>query len=113
MQLASNAPSSIRGKLSTAACMLLASVTPAVVRADSGAVTQIDATVLLYGEQSRAKVTEPTLRVTRIHPSGRSLSGQVILDVITGASPSGAMPPGVIDSTAVPPRRTRRRASRL
>jgi uncharacterized protein DUF3570 len=102
MQLASS-PSSIRGKLGAAACMLLASVTPAVVRADSGAVTQVDATVLLYGEQSRAKVTEPTVRVTRIQPSGRSLSGQVILDVITGASPSGAMPPGVIDSTAVPP----------
>jgi len=32
MQLASS-PSSIRGKLGTAACMLLASVTPAVVRA--------------------------------------------------------------------------------
>jgi len=103
MQLASPSPSSIRGKLGAAACMLLASVTPAVVRADSGAVTQVDATVLLYGEQARAKVTEPTVRVTRIQPSGRSLSGQVTLDVITGASPSGAMPPGVIDSTAVPP----------
>ena len=103
MQLASPSPSSIRGKLGAAACMLLASVTPAVVRADSGAVTQVDATVLLYGEQARAKVTEPTVRVTRIQPSGRSLSGQVTLDVITGASPSGAMPPGVVDSTAVQP----------
>ena len=97
-------PASIRGKLGTAACMLLASVVPAAARAQSsGAVTQMDATVLIYGEQSRAKVTEPTVRVTRIQPGGRSLSGQLTLDLITGASPSGAMPPGKIDSTAVLP----------
>jgi len=52
--------------------------------------------MLLYGEQARAKVVEPTARVTRISPSGQIISGQIGLDVITGASPSGALPSGVI-----------------
>src|SRR5689334_5702312 len=102
MQLGSTGPASIRGKLGAAACMLLASVAPGVARAD-GTVTQLDGTLLLYGEQSRTKIAEPTVRVTRIQPGGRSLSGQVVLDVITGATPTGAMPPGVVDSTAVQP----------
>ena len=96
MQLdAPNRASSIRGTLGTAACMLLASAAPALAQTESGAVTQIDGTLLLYGEESRANVTEPTVRVTRLYPSGRALSGQIALDVITGASPSGAMPSGV------------------
>ncbi|HTK69673.1 MAG TPA: DUF3570 domain-containing protein [Candidatus Eisenbacteria bacterium] len=104
MQLGPTGPATIRGKLGAAACMLLASVAPAVGRADSsGAVTQVDGTLLLYGEQSRTKVAEPTVRVTRLQPSGRSLSGQVVLDVMTGATPTGAMPPGVVDSTAALP----------
>ena len=91
--------------------MLLASVAPAAARGDaSGAVTQVDATMLLYGEQSRTNVFEPTVRVTRIQPSGRSLSGQIVLDVMTGATPTGAMPPGVVDSTAsLPPGEEARR----
>ena len=104
MQLSESRSPSIRSKLGYAACMLLASVAPAAVaRAESsGAVTQLDAALLLYGEQSRTDIVEPTVRVTRIHPNGRSLSGQVTLDVITGATPSGAMPPGRVDSTSVP-----------
>lgn len=91
--------SSIRGRLSTAACVLLASGAPAAAHADAGAVTQVDATMLLYGEESRANVAEPTVRVTRLYRSGRSLSAQLGLDVITGASPSGAMPSGVAASS--------------
>ncbi len=75
--------------------MLLATGLPAVARADGGS-TQLDASMLLYGEQGRAKVYEPTVRVTRLFPDGQSLSGQLGLDVITGATPSGALPSGVV-----------------
>jgi hypothetical protein len=95
MQL--NAPArggSIRQRLSAAACVLLATSMPPGARADSG--TQLDASLLTYGEQGRAKVVEPTVRVTRLFPDGQSLSGQISVDVITGASPTGALPSGVI-----------------
>jgi Protein of unknown function (DUF3570) len=88
----------IRGALRAAACVLLATGLPGPAHADGGT-TQLDASVLLYGEQGRAKVTEPTVRVTRLFPDGQSFSGQVGIDVITGASPSGALPSGV----ATPP----------
>jgi len=91
--------SSIRSKLGAAVCVLLASGAPAIARADAGA-TQLDASLLIYGEQARAKVYEPTVRVTRLFPDGQSLSGQLGLDVITGATPSGALPTGV--STPAP-----------
>jgi len=86
-------PGSVRSRLSTAACVLLATGLPAAAVADSG--TQLDTSLLTYGEQGRAKVIEPTVRVTRLFSDGQTLSGQIALDVITGASPSGALPSGV------------------
>ncbi|HET9950514.1 MAG TPA: DUF3570 domain-containing protein [Candidatus Eisenbacteria bacterium] len=98
-------PSSIRRKLSAAACILIASGLPAAARAGAGATTQLDTSLLLYGEQARAKVTEPVVRITRLYSSGQRLSAQLALDVISGASPSGALPSGVI-STEVQTRTT-------
>lgn len=66
-----------------------------MAHADSGATTSLDATLLVYGEQNRTKVTEPTARITRLFADGQELSAQLGLDVITGASPSGALPTGV------------------
>jgi len=86
-------PGSIRTRLGTAACVLLATGLPAAAAADSG--TQLDTSLLTYGEQGRAKVIEPTVRVSRLFQDGQTLSGQIALDVITGASPSGALPSGV------------------
>jgi hypothetical protein len=88
----------LRSKLSAAVCVLLASAAPAIAYADAGA-TQLDASLLIYGEQARAKVYEPTVRVTRLFPDGQSLSGQLGIDVITGATPSGALPTGVSTPT--------------
>jgi hypothetical protein len=98
-------PSAIRRKLSAAACLLLASGLPGAASAAGGAVTQLDTSLLLYGEQARAKVTEPIVRISRIYASGQSLSAQLALDVISGASPSGALPSGVV-STEVQTRTT-------
>ncbi|MGH7681852.1 MAG: DUF3570 domain-containing protein, partial [Candidatus Eiseniibacteriota bacterium] len=98
MQL--NPPSSIRVRLSAAACVLLATGGPGAAVADPGATTQLDFSMLFYGEQARAKVVEPTARGTRISPNGQIISGQISLDVITGASPSGALPSGVVTAPA-------------
>ena len=91
--------SSVRGRLGAAACLLLAAGMPAMAQAESGATTQFDATALLYGERNRADVAEPTARITRRFADGQSLSAQFGFDVITGASPSGACPSGVAQTT--------------
>lgn len=97
--------STLRSKLGAAVCVLLASaapaVTPTVARADPP-VTQLDASLLIYGEQTRAKVVEPTVRVTRLFANGQTLSAQIGIDVITGATPSGGLPSGV-STTGQPP----------
>jgi Protein of unknown function (DUF3570) len=86
---------SVRGKLKAAACMLLASGVPAMARAaDSPPATQLDVTGLLYGEASRVSVVEPMARITRLYSDGQILYAQFGVDVITGASPSGALPSG-------------------
>ncbi len=64
--------------------------------ADSGPSTQLDASLLIYGEAGRTQVVEPTVRATRLFADGQSLSGQLAIDVITGATPSGALPSGVV-----------------
>jgi hypothetical protein len=89
---------SVRKRLSAAACMLLATGAPAVARGDNAATTQIEATGLLYGEQDRTNVIEPTFRATRLFSNGQSLSGQFALDAMTGASPTGAMPSGQVQT---------------
>jgi hypothetical protein len=92
-------PSNLRSRLGAAVCVLLASAAPSIARAEGGT-TQLDASLLIYGEQARAKVAEPTMRVTRIYSDGQSISGQLGIDVITGATPSGGLPSGIV---TVPP----------
>ncbi len=91
----------LRERLSRAALALLL-VPAAAAAADSPATTQLDITTLLYGEQGRAQVCEPVVRATRLFAGGRSLSGQLTVDVITGASPSGALPSGTVQTTTTP-----------
>lgn len=74
--------------------------------ADSSAATQLDATLLRYGEQNRVTVTEPTVKITKLYANGQSLSAQLGLDVISGASPSGALPPGMTPSGPIQTRTT-------
>ncbi|HVP59960.1 MAG TPA: DUF3570 domain-containing protein [Myxococcaceae bacterium] len=94
-------PSPLRNRLGAAACLLLASGVPAVARADadSTATWRLESTGLVYGERSRTKVLEPIARITRLYPSGQTLSAQVALDVITGASPTGALPSNSVQTT--------------
>ncbi|MFN7954116.1 MAG: DUF3570 domain-containing protein [bacterium] len=90
---------SIRGKLGAAACALLASAAPrGAPAAEPAATNQVDLTSLIYGEAQRVTVVEPNARFTRLYPDGESLYGEVGLDVITGASPSGAVPTGKVQT---------------
>lgn len=89
----------LRATLQAAACMLLAAGLPAAARAGANGTTQIDLSTLLYGEQARVNVLEPVARITRIFPNGQSISAQLGIDVISGASPSGATPSGVAQTT--------------
>lgn len=85
---------SIRTQLRAAACVLLASAASRPAQAaDPAPTSQIDVTTLFYNE--RVSVFEPAVRFTRLYPSGMSFHGQMIIDSITGASPTGALPSGV------------------
>jgi hypothetical protein len=85
-----------------AACALLAAGTPMSSRADGGATTQIEATGLAYGEQGRTGIFEPTVRATRLFSNGQTLSAQLGIDAMTGASPTGAMPSSKIQTVTSP-----------
>ena len=97
MQL--NDPAPIRGRLRAAVCVLLATGLPAAARAEG---TQLDSSVLFYGEQDRADVIEPTVRVTRTRANGLTFAAGLVYDVITGASPTGALPSGQVQTTTSP-----------
>ena len=92
---------SIRQRLGAAACLLLAGSLPAAAQAPVPAAPgwQLEATGLLYGEQARARVIEPMGRLTRSFANGRLLSLGLAVDAITGASPTGALPSGQVQTT--------------
>ncbi len=91
------APSS-GARLRAAACMLLAAAgTPAAAAAQTPgeASTRYEVTGLYYAEAQRTSVVEPVGRFTRLFADGQSLSAQFALDVMSGASPTGANPSGI------------------
>lgn len=103
LQLGAGRPCSpLRDKLSKAALAVTLLNLPAAVHADNKPTTQMDITTLMYDEASRAQVVEPLVNVTRLYSDGQSLSAQFGLDVITGASPSGALPSGSGQTTTTP-----------
>ena len=89
--------SALRDVLHTAALALLL-VPGAAKAAETDPSDRIDFTTLLYGEQSRTQVFEPVVRFTHLMPDGQWVSGQLGIDVITGSSPSGALPSGTVQT---------------
>jgi hypothetical protein len=75
---------------------------PTAARADATANTQVDASVLYYGEKARTRVVEPNVRVTRLFGAKALLYGQFGYDAITGASPTGAVPATGVQSVTTP-----------
>lgn len=105
MQLTSRGRgSALRQRLGTAACVLLASTGAGTARAQTAGggvtpTTQIDASTLVYSERQRTTVYEPTVRVTRMFANRQSLSATFGVDAMTGASPTGAAPRQITQTT--------------
>jgi hypothetical protein len=102
-------PAPVRGRIAAAAFALAAGVpvaavaqtaTPAPPAADLR--WQFEATGLLFGEQGRTRIAEPIARITRLFAGGQTLSAQLGIDVMSGASPTGAMPSGRVQTTTTP-----------
>ena len=81
-----------------AAALALLVVPGAAKAADADSTDKIDLTSLLYSEQGRTRVIEPVIRFTHLMPDGQSFSGQLGIDVITGASPTGGLPSGIVQT---------------
>ncbi|MGZ7041530.1 MAG: DUF3570 domain-containing protein [Thermoanaerobaculia bacterium] len=97
MQLESpKRPQVLRDALHTAALALM--LAPATAQAQSDPADRIDVTSLFYGEQGRTQVVEPVVRFTHLLPDGQSVSAQLGIDVMTGASPTGAVPSGEVQT---------------
>ena len=101
MQL--SAHGSVRTALRAAACLVLATGLSAAAHAEEPAAAatpeptttagwQLEATSLVYSEQQRTSVVEPIGRITRFFQNGQTLSAQLAIDAMTGASPTGARP---------------------
>jgi len=91
-----------RHRLKAAISVLLASAVPAGARADQDAKTQVDASVLYYDEKARTRVLEPNVKVTRLFGAKALLFGHFGYDAITGASPTGAVPSGGVQTVTTP-----------
>jgi hypothetical protein len=78
----------LRGTLLASSCALLAT---AGAKAESGD-WSFDSGLLYYSETDRVKATEPTLIAERDLGDGDSLSARFVVDALTGATPTGAMP---------------------
>lgn len=105
MQLGAAVPTAtgaVRRRLGAAACALVAAAVPAAARADATPGWTAETSLLLYGEQDRADVVEPVARITRLFGNGHRLSARFAYDAITGASPSGALPSGQLQTTTTP-----------
>jgi uncharacterized protein DUF3570 len=89
-------PAPLREVLHTAALALL--LVPAAAKADQTPSNQVDVTNLFYGEQGRTQVIEPVVRFAHLFADGQSISAQFTIDAITGASLTGALPSGQVQT---------------
>ena len=99
----------LRDKLQKAALALL--LVPAAAHAQTAPAPadtpdRVDVTSLFYGEQGRTSVFEPVVRFTHLTPGGQSFAGILGIDVITGASPTGQVPSGQVQTHTTPSGRT-------
>jgi hypothetical protein len=79
----------IRGALTVATCSLLGLNSSAV--ADEGD-WEIDSAVLYYSETDRVTAIEPVINLKRNFDEDKALNLKLVIDVLTGASASGATP---------------------
>jgi len=84
-------PSALRARLGAAACLLLASASGARAQTADTTANVFEASGLVYGEKDRTVVVEPTAKISHLFSNRQMLSAQLGLDVMTGASPTGAI----------------------
>lgn len=87
-------PDTIRQALAAATCGLFAAVHPSA-QAESQVPPgkwEIDSALLYYSEQNRVSAVEPVVRATRQLSEDESIGFKIVIDALTGASPSGAVP---------------------
>ena len=88
MQLKRHQP--IRGALAAATCALV-SAAPGMARAvEAGGDWNVDSALLVYSEIDRVTVVEPLVSMKKQIGEDEYLSGKLVLDAMTGASPNGA-----------------------
>jgi Protein of unknown function (DUF3570) len=88
VQLTKNRGRDLGSRLLASSCALLATAT---AKADTGDVNY-DFDLLYYAESGRVKAIEPTVVLTRNLGSESSLSARIVVDSLTGATPTGEMP---------------------
>lgn len=81
-------PDSVRKALTLATCTLLTGVQAA--RADKG--WEVDSALLYYTEQDRVSAAEPVVNMKKRLSEDESIGVKLVIDSLTGASPSGAVP---------------------
>lgn len=78
--------------LAAATCSLL-NQSPQADTTGAPGTWQFDAAVLYYGEDNgRVQATEPVISATRHFNNEKALNLKLVVDTLTGASPSGATP---------------------
>jgi hypothetical protein len=88
MQLKKKRGRQLRGRLLASSCALLATAGARAATDD----WSFDSGLLYYAESDRVKATEPTFIVKRKLDDESSLSARFVVDSLTGATPTGAMP---------------------
>ena len=89
--------------LTAATCALLGQATPAEVSAQELMPWDIDTSMLIYSESDgRVKDTSLNLRARKEMREEKFLSLTLAIDSLTGASPSGATPAGVVQTFTSP-----------
>ncbi len=96
-------PSAIGASIAAATCGLLGSLPAAKVMAQDSNPWQVDSALLYYGENdSRVKDVSLTAALRRAFDEDRSLSINMSIDALTGASPTGAVPTDTVQTFTKP-----------
>lgn len=83
---------SISGALATATCTLLGTANNDAMALGTDAPWEFDSAVLLYSEEDRVSAFEPVFKARKELDDKEFLNLRLVIDVLTGASASGAVP---------------------
>jgi hypothetical protein len=90
----------ITGALASATCALLGA--PNLQAAEGDAGWKIDTAYMMYSEKDRVDAQEPTIKAQKTFADDSKLNLNLVLDTLTGASPSGAAPSNVAQTFTTP-----------